>query len=146
MSTETPVPPLRSARLEGTFNVTTKVASQSGYGSFASSNFGWMFRPQCADGPCNVRWRDLHVKRLRAVLKRTGPRYQGGFTGQFFVECGGSPATSAVKLDLRVDKARVIDGEWRAARLVGTLDQSEAAQLGCGYSEAQLTVRARLAR
>lgn len=144
MSTETPVPALRAARVEGTFNVTNKVASKSGYGTYTPTGFGWVLRPRCAEGPCDVRWRDLHVKRLRTVLKRSGPRYRGDFSGQFIIECAGSPVTSAVELDLRVDKARVIDGEWRATLLVGTLDHSEAAQLGCGYSEAQLTVRARL--
>ena len=78
------------------------------------------------------------------MLKRTGPRYRGEFTGQFLAECGGSPVASAAELDLRVDRARVIGDEWRATHLVGTLGHSEAAQLGCGYSEAQLTVRARL--
>lgn len=103
-----------------------------------------MFRPQCAEGPCNVRWRDLHLKRLRTVLKRAGTRYRGDFTGQFLIECAGSPVTSAIALDLQVDRARLIDDEWRATYLVGTIDHSEAAQLGCGSSEAQLTVRARL--
>jgi hypothetical protein len=49
-----------------------------------------------------------------------------------------------VTIELRVDAARVIDREWRASRLVGTLDQSEAEQLGCRYSEAEFSVRARL--
>ena len=59
---------------------------------------------------------------------------------------GGAPATSVVTVDLKVDKARVIGDEWRATLLVGTLNHSEAAQLGCGYSEAELAVRARLAQ
>ena len=144
VSTETPLPPLRAARLEGTFDVSTRVANESGYGTYRPSNLGWVFRPQCAEGPCNVRWRDLHQKRLRTVLKRAGTRYRGDFSGQFLIECAGSPATSAVELDLQVERARPIDDEWRATHLVGTIDHSEAAQLGCGPSEAQLTVRARL--
>lgn len=144
VSTETPVPPLRAARLEGTFDVSTRVANESGYSTYRPSNLGWVFRPQCAEGPCNVRWRDLHLKRLRTVLKRVGTRYRGDFSGQFLIECAGSPMTSAVELDLQVERARPIDDEWRATHLVGTIDHSEAAQLGCGSSEAQLTVRARL--
>ena len=38
VSTETPVPPLRAARLEGTFNVSTRVASKSGYGNYTPNN------------------------------------------------------------------------------------------------------------
>ena len=78
------------------------------------------------------------------MLTRAGTRYRGDFSGQFLIECAGSPVTSAVELDLQVERARPIDDEWRATHLVGTVDHSEAAQLGCGSSEAQLTVRARL--
>jgi hypothetical protein len=145
-SVETPLPSLRAARVEGTFNVTTRIVSQSGYQDYNRPNFGWRFRPRCAEGPCTVRWSDLHTRRIRGTLKRTGARYRGGYTGKFFLVCGSAPATSVGTLDLKVDKARVMGDEWRATLLVGTLSHSEAAQLGCGYSEAELAVRARRAQ
>jgi hypothetical protein len=62
------------------------------------------------------------------------------------MECSGAQATTSLEIDLKVVKARVVDDEWRATRVVGTIDQSEAAQLGCRSSEARLAVRARLAQ
>jgi hypothetical protein len=76
----------------------------------------------------------------------TGARYRSDYTGTFFLVCGSAPATSVVTLDLKVDKARVIGEEWRATHFVGTVRHSESAQLDRGSSEAELAVRARLAR
>ena len=142
---ETPVPALRAARVEGTFNVSTRIASQTGYSSYTPTNFGWRL-------PAAVRRRPLRRPLARPAREappggteaNRRPLPRRATRDQFFIECGGSPATSVAELDLRVDKARVIDDEWRATRLVGTLVHSEAAQLGCGSSEARLTVRARL--
>lgn len=144
VDTETTLPPVEAARVEGSFNVSTRVASQSGYSDYRRSNFGWRFRPRCREGPCDVLWADLHLRRLRATLNRSGARYRGTYTGRFLIECGGSASTSRVTLDLRVDAARAIGADWRATRLSGTLDHSESPQLGCVASAAELEIRARL--
>jgi hypothetical protein len=60
------------------------------------------------------------------------------------MECSGAHATSSLQIDLKVVRARALGGEWRATRVTGTIDQAEAAQLGCGSSQAELAVRARL--
>jgi hypothetical protein len=146
VSVETPVPSLRAARLEGFFNVRTRITSQSGYGDYDAPTFGWSFTPSCREGACDVRWRDLHTKRIHGKLARHGARYRGSYTGDFYMECSGAQATTSLEIDLKVVKARVVDDEWRATRVVGTIDQSEAAQLGCRSSEARLAVRARLAQ
>ncbi len=146
VDTDTTVPPVKAARVEGSFNVSTRVASQSGYSDYQRSNFGWRFRPRCPEGPCDVLWSDLHLQRLRATLNRSGARYRGTFAGRFLIECSGSPTTSRVTLDLRVDAARAIGTGWRATRLIGTLDHSESPQLGCVASAAELQVRAQLAQ
>ncbi len=142
----TVVPPVKAARLEGTFNVRTRFVSKTGYGDYTKPNFGWQFKPRCEEGPCNVVWSDLQTTRIRANLQRHGGRYRGEYTGRFTIECSGTPSTSSVTIALRVDRAGVVDGEWRATRLLGTIDQSEVAQLGCRSAEARLAVRARLAR
>ncbi len=146
VTTKTPLPPLRSARVAGSFDVDTRRVSATGYGEYPAPNFGWHFRPRCADGPCATVVRDLHLKRVHATLSRRGVKYRGSYNGRFTIECAGTPVSSSVTIELRVDAARVIDREWRASRLVGTLDQSEAEQLGCRYSEAEFSVRARLVR
>ena len=144
VTAETPAPSLGMARVEGTFDVSTRFTSRTGYSDYERPSYGWKFQPRCREGPCDVRWSDLHEKRIHGTLERTGPRYRGSYTGQFYLRCGSSPATSVVTVDLRVDAAKPIGPEWRATRLVGTLEHSEAVQLGCGSSRAELTVRARL--
>lgn len=143
---ETLLPPLKAARLAGDFAINVRILSQSGYGEYTPSTYGWRFRPRCKEGACNVVWRDLHERRIRATLQRRGARYQGSYTGFFWIECGGARSTSSVTLDLRVTMARVIGNEWRATRVRGTLHQSESSQLGCGSSEAAVAVRGRLSQ
>ena len=146
VSVETPVPALRAARLDGFFNVKTRFRSQSGYGDYDAPSYGWRFEPRCREGACDVRWSDLHEKQIHGKLERHGARYRGSYTGFFFIACSNAHSTSSLRIDLQVVKARVIDDEWRATRVIGTIDQSEAQQLGCRSSEAELAVRARLAR
>ena len=144
VSAETPVPSLRAARLAGFFNVKTRFRSQSGYGDYDAPTFGWRFTPKCKEGACDVRWNDLHTKRIHGKLERHGARYRGSYTGDFYMECSSAQVTTSLEIDLKVVKARALNGEWRATRVVGTIDQSEAAQLGCRSSAAELDVRARL--
>ena len=141
---ETPVPPLRAARLDGTFNIATRFTSKTGYGDYSRPNFGWRFVPRCAEGPCDVAWRDIHNNRFRARLERRGARYSGTYTGKFTIECEGNPSTSTVDLELKVVAAEAIDGDWLATRVRGTIEQSEVAQFGCRSAEATIAVRGRL--
>jgi hypothetical protein len=103
--------------------------------------------------PAAMRGRALRQRRERSPPEacRCQPlaarsQVPGSYNGRFTIECAGTPVSSSVTIELRVDAARVIDREWRASRLVGTLDRSEAEQLGCRYSEAEFSVRARLVR
>ena len=146
VAARTRVPPLRAARVQGVFNVRTRELSASGYVEHSAPTYGWRFRPRCERGPCDVRWTDLRRKKIHAVFRRHGARYGGTYTGTFNVLCGSIQVTSVVEIRFEVDAARPIAGAWRATRLVGTLNQSEAAQLGCVSSQAELAVRARLIR
>lgn len=138
------VPPLSAARVVGDFAVTTRVESKSGYSTFERPTFGWHFTPKCRSGACDVAWRDLSQDRVHARLERRRGRYQGHYTGLFLSECSGTRTTSSVDVALRVEKARPIAGEWRATKLTGTVEISEAAQLGCTSSSAELTAIAKL--
>jgi len=140
----TRTPPLREARVTGTFNARTKELSSSGYSDLEAGTFGWHFRPRCDQGACDVRWNDLQRKSVHALFERQGARYQGNYTGFFYVLCGGARSTSSVTIRFKVDAARPIGAEWRATRLLGTLNQSEASQLGCVSSRAKLSIRAKL--
>lgn len=137
-------PPVRDARVQGTFNVRTKELSSSGYSDLDAGTMGWQFRPRCGQGACDVRWNDLQRKSVGALLKRDGARYEGDFRGFFYVRCGSAKATSSVTIHFKVDAARAIGTEWRATRLLGTMNQAEAAQLGCVASNAKFEITAKL--
>lgn len=142
---EIKVPPLSAARVEGDFSVVTRVVSKSGYSRFEDkSSYGWHFAPKCGKGPCNVLWKDVFQKRIRALLKRTKGRYAGEYHGLYLTKCGGTTSVSTVNLALKVAKARAVAGEWRATRLTGTLTNSETAQFGCVSSRAQHSVVAKV--
>ena len=141
----TEVPPMSEARVVGDFNVVFRVVSQSGFTSYPETfTRGWTFRPRCRSGPCPVVWRDLGEESLRTTLERSGATYTGSDTGNFNARCGDSPVTSSLAIEFKVTKAKAEAGEWVARRLVGTLEESEAAQLGCVASSATLSFTATL--
>jgi hypothetical protein len=101
-------------------------------------------RPKCRHGACDVTWRDVSEKSVHGILKQRGKEYSGSYTGWFFVSCEGTHSTSNVDISLRVAKANVLDGEWRATKLEGTIDSSETPQFGCRSAEASLSIKALL--
>jgi hypothetical protein len=142
----TPIPALKKARVAGDFSVKVKTLSYSGYDEYETPTYGWHIEPKCRTGACNVAWKDLHEKGIRAVLKQKGRRYTGSYSGFFFGFCGDTRGSSSVKIDLKVAKAKAIGGEWLATKLVGRVDQSAPAQLGCVSSRATQAVTAKLVR
>jgi hypothetical protein len=139
----TMVPQLGAARIDGVFDVHATTLSQSGYVSFDISSYGWRLKPRCKTGACSVVWSDLRDHAIHATLSRHGARYIGRYTGYFFGKCSGARETTAVEIEFRVVAARVVDGQWLATRLVGTLSQSETAQLGCVSAQARQSIRAK---
>jgi hypothetical protein len=141
------VPPLSAARLEGDFTVDTRLVEKSGYSEFRPFTFGWHFKPKCDRGVCNVVWRDVSDRHVRAVLERKHKRYAGDYTGVFIIACAGTRSVSSVHVSLEVKKARAIGGEWRVTRFIGTLSNSETSQFGCisSHSVQSLSGRLRLA-
>lgn len=139
-------PPLREARLVGSFTVRTRILTKSGYGTYVAPIFGWRFRPVCRENACNVRWRDLHDRSIHSKLARHGVRYRGSYAGYFYMECSSARVTSSLGLRLKVVKARMLGNEWRATRVVGSVHQREETQLGCHSSEARLALQGRLRR
>jgi hypothetical protein len=142
---ETAVPPLKAARVAGVFNVALKSTSQYGLeGSIGKLTLGWRFTPKCDSGPCNATVKVLNFKELKTTLKRNGAKYTGSDTGKFNVKCGSVVTDTTLTFTLNVKKAKGISGHWRATKLVGTLKQAGAAQLGCVASGATYSVTATL--
>lgn len=136
-----PVPSLALARLQGDFNVKAKTLSHSGYTSYpASFTLGYHFDPKCDTGPCNVLWTDLSEKRFKATFTQKGARYTGSDTGDFGAVCSSTAHDSLLTFSIRVVKAKPIDGDWRASKLVGTITQYDAPQLGCVTGRATISI------
>ncbi len=136
-----PVPSLALARLQGDFNVKAKTLTHSGYSSYpASFTLGYHFDPKCDTGPCNVVWTDLSEKRFKATFTEKGASYTGSDTGDFGAVCGSTAHDSLLTFSIRVVKAKPIDGNWRASKLVGTVTQYDAPQLGCVTGRATISI------
>jgi hypothetical protein len=138
---EVPVPSLASARLQGTFSIKFKTTSQTGYvGSLGTFTLGWKFTPKCGTGSCTVALKDVSIKDLRATLKRQGASYSGADSAKFIGSCGGVTDSSDLTIDFKVAKARVIDGEWRATKVTGTVVESHPALHGCTSGGAHFSI------
>jgi hypothetical protein len=136
-----PKPGLADARLDGTYNVKAVVQAQSGYSSLPSATtFGFRFTPKCKSGPCDAAWRILSTNDLRSVVHRVKAAYEGSVTGQLNVRCGSSTVISTATVSFHVTQARAIYGKWVATKLVGTVKQTEASQLGCVSSYATYAI------
>jgi hypothetical protein len=138
-----PVPTLASARLDGSFSVKFKTTSQSGYvGTLGGFTLGWDFNPKCRKDACDVTLKDQSIKDLKTTLSRNGINYSGTDSAKFIGSCGGVPDTSTLTVELHVVKARIIEGEWRATKLVGTVVESHPAISGCTSGGAHFNVTA----
>jgi hypothetical protein len=140
-SVKVPVPPLSSARLDGTFSVKFKTTSQSGYvGSLGKFTLGWKFTPKCDAGACNVTVKDLSIKDLKTLLTRKGVSYSGADSAKFIGSCGGVADISALTIVVKVAEADIIGGEWRAIKLTGTVVESHPAVRGCVSGGAHFSI------
>jgi hypothetical protein len=137
-------PSLEEARFEGDFGVSSKIVSQSGYGEYQPPAFGLHVKPRCRRGPCDVVWRNVSEKSVHGILEQKGKDYSGRYSGFFGVTCQGTHSTSSVDIALTVANAKAIDGEWRATKLEGTVEHSEAIQFGCRSGQATLAIKALL--
>jgi hypothetical protein len=147
LQVDTPVPALNEARLQGIFDVTFKLASQTGFQNYPGSfHRGWEFEPRCTDGACDVRWSDVDEASWGATLNRTRGTYSGSDTGDFNSVCRQASLTSKLTIEFHVTKAEAIDQQWRATEIVGTVEESEEAQLDCLSSSATLSITAKLFR
>jgi hypothetical protein len=142
---KTKVPPLKDARLKGTFNVMLTTKSQYGFqASLGKFTMGLRFSPKCDTGACNVTVKVLNFKQLQGTLKRKGTSYSGKDSGKFNASCAGTTTTSTLTFQLTVKKAKAVSGEWRATRLAGTIKQVDPAGLGCVGAGATYSITARL--
>jgi hypothetical protein len=89
-------------------------------------------------------WSASNYDSGHVLLKQKGRNYTGTYHGFFNGHCGETRSISTVDFMFKVLEAKAIDGQWRAAKLGGTVGQSEAAQFGCVASEGSVSINASL--
>ena len=140
-SVKTGTPPVADARLEGSFGMVMHVDHASGTTAPVSGG-GVLFRfePNCARGPCSVRW-TVRSRATDADLPRSGGIYGGTLHTPFLIKsCHGTEIDETVKVHLRVMKAAPIHHAWRATRIEGTVDETSSLS-GCLAASIDWNVR-----
>lgn len=136
--------PTALARLKGTFNVRMHLTSSYGIEGLKGTTGGWKFTPECDDGPCDVRFADIHHAIPSTDLKHAAATYEGEDSGNLGITCSGVDQTSSFHVRVRVVAAAAVAGEWRATRIEGTYSFSQPAALGCRSGGATYDITGRV--
>lgn len=145
----TPTPPVSLARLQGTWQVDSRVTSSSG-GNIPTGmtwSNSWDFTPQCTSGPCSVVVSGVIAPAgfanhdFTATLNRDGAVYTGT-TSAHITHCGEEPNVTDVpnQITLRITTtaAQVNGTSWDASRWTGSMTlASPYVQVVGGYCPAQ---------
>jgi hypothetical protein len=128
---KTGTPPVAEARLEGPFVMKLHITSQSGLqGGARGGGIIFLFDPSCGSGACDVEWR-RRGSSGSGTLVRSGASYAGTIHAPFFVHsCQGGAISETLVFHLRARAGEAFHGEWRVAKIDGTLDESAPA-FGC---------------
>lgn len=115
--------PLAKARLQGNYDVTTRVTSASGIDvKVGTKDTGvWGFRTRGGEVRMTFAYRgasfDKH--RLTVELEKTGVLYTGTGTATF-LECFYKDVPGPITIQARVTKAGLVGGVWRATAFKGS--------------------------
>ena len=71
---------------------------------------------------------------------RSGAAYHGSVTVSGIVKCAGADVTSTFTVGVHATDAGAVSDRWLVTKVEGTMNQSEAAQLGCIASGATYSV------
>jgi Trypsin-like peptidase domain len=137
--------PKASARVDGLFSVAFSKGSHRGFASFQSqSGSEWMLSPVCDSGPCRVVWRSFDYPGVRVTLLRNRGSYHGVYFGDLGIGRGNSTPISVLTVRTRVTEANVLDEQWAATALHGSLVVQTRPQFGCVGSRVSYSIDATL--
>jgi len=132
VTVSTPVPSVNAARVSGLFSIKLREESHFGFATFRPDlGAEWELTPRCATGRCDVAWKYLNYPGIGAELVLKNNTYRGDAKGDLGASCGGASALSVDTVKMHVDEAGVIDDEWRATQIVGSVVERSPSQLGC---------------
>jgi hypothetical protein len=121
-----PVPPASTAGVEGVFDVHLRVQQSSGVRLRSQSPLErWQLTSPCSRGAgCGrLKLQDLVYPTVSGTLGLAGQTYRGIVAGYHGFTCGSPPlhVRSEMTVAFVPTAAAVVDGAWRATRLLGTL-------------------------
>lgn len=121
------------AALTGVYDIKLHATSHYGYSSFGLNDFtaGWRLDPQCGEGACDTRLKDLHVAAFTTTLKSGPTGYSATLSAKGFARCGSTETTASVTIAVHAVDAAYTHGMWRVTRLEGTMIVRTSSQLGC---------------
>jgi hypothetical protein len=87
----------------------------------------FVFTLVCASGPCELKWKDTDFKTLKGpeFSRNDGTYSNKRINGYWGLKCHGANRPSHLTVVLRVTRAKLVNGEWRAVQLKGTVSESE---------------------
>lgn len=139
LSLKTKTPPLSAARLTGSWPVQMKMTHSDGGGwpkVGKKWDAEWDFTPKCDSGPCSIVTHaqiEAADSPFTMTLTRKGTDYSGSAKMRISA-CRGTSNKDTVTIRLRVTKAEVVDGEWVATGIKGTLSvRSPYISVGGGW-------------
>jgi hypothetical protein len=129
--TTPPELPLTGARLAGTYAVKVYVTHNT-FDSNPASTQKFRFEPKCDEGACDVmlsgvmefgkgladRQQAGAEKRFLIRMANLGRGYGGTKVG-YFASCGNEPDKDRWTFDIKVDRAKYVDGVWTVTRWSG---------------------------
>ena len=125
MSVKTDKPSLSAARLSGSWPIRVKMTQSGGGWPKVGKKWDveWQFTPKCNSGPCNlttkVQIHDYDTP-FKVTLTRKGAEYSGSIKMKYSY-CVGKLVKDTITIRVRVTKAGLVDSEWVATGLSGTL-------------------------
>jgi len=121
------------APLTGVYDIKLHATSHYGYSSFGMNDFtaGWRLDPQCGEGACDTRLKDLHVAAFTTTLTKGPTGYSATLSAKGFARCGSTETTASVTIAVHAVDAVYTHGVWRVTRLEGTMIVRTSSQLGC---------------
>ena len=125
VAVETKTPTLSAARLVGSWPIKDKMTRSGGGWPKVGKTWGtlWDFTPKCDEGACSVAVTAQIMAGdapFKVTLTRKGTEYSGS-TKLKYSYCRSTRIKDTVTIRLQVKEADLIDGEWVATGLKGTL-------------------------
>ncbi len=125
ISMRTNTPSLSEARLAGSWPIRVKMTRSGGSWPKVGKKWDveWEFTPKCDSGPCTIT-ASAQIHDYDPPFKLTLTRKGAGYSGSIkmrYANCESTMIKNTITIRLEVSKAGLVDSEWVATGIKGTL-------------------------